>query len=1443
MQTTSQKRAIALIMVLGVLALLSVLAITFVSITRLESQISRYYVDKTHAVLAAESGIEYALSRLLGCDQNNSAVDITDMEFKPGPNPGDLEHAVKASFQIPGVAKPMSGFVSSTYTENSEYFILKVTDLSGGINLNDTNGKWNLDDDPDPDPDPAPATDLDILNAYGRLEKIVEILGDKLFGPPMGTFISNQLYDETVPHSRPNLQGGRFSNMRQVEELLVVPGGLENSQFEEFCLHVTLNSWQDSNVIRPTFQLEISHPDRFPNSSTLAHSLPYNSGIPLVEAAELSNIYMYSDFQTKYFELEPRCPVNVNTCSQELLEALIAPVRGHFLYEGPPSGLMDGLLAPWIKAMRASSYSWDDVLRHNGYDGGGWIPWVGWWSFDFESVMTPSQKWNLGNETRYGVACITGDLDQTYGSSSGTVAEQLARQIYDRIHDSDDPKPFSTWDEFTRFIYEMVDSEVQILYDRVNIPDDLKEQLPPKVPLDISTIAIQRVIDLSGDMESNRFPYMLNNDCSYIPGAGVKIDGLSRYMADALLANFNPNSQLNDYNPDFHIFRHVDKSQLTQYTTELCFQSTGVYSIHSLGLVRGAEELRSKYSIETVIKLFHHLRFSTQEQFMQDYDQDDPQSIYEIFRESYGVYPTAGADLVMGSGDVGGNNRWGPSLTSYPEPVRVKHSLSMEERPIPDESGNNTSDTHKFSYFSKYDGCLMLSTYQRQPANYLAGQPIFLAPMGYRYLSESDQQWQRRSQGQGGLLPVLFGVNDSYDTMNDTGGRGVMLVWDKDYTMPPKKSINKPLDQPPTSGWPTGPDFAWNPDEPWKDYRCWTLLRQRYDAHMWGGLWWGLYCLDPIVEPEVGIPNSSADFIYRIGWNMPTDNPLTPDVRNTEGDPVQQVQGVLYPDGAFSEAGRLLSYRSTNLGSDFGTTGSIAFWAKPNWDAGYSNRIRQLFSMGHVGPAYTHALDLLYFPVSPGLRPELVYEKDGKVITWDPPDGPFKDPSWGWNNANCEERLNWDEPLHYGCKYNMWPFCRNSFMFGWYYNCWSQYHIQPKHRGPTLWDMGFYRGSQTATDFFPFRNKAHQIFHYTAPSDSWMGGFLHRHYGFYGHQWNLFGMSYLNTLTPGGDPGGNLDFPNGNIVSYSINGEEVVQDVWGAAYHSLYTLTKPYVDFYWERNPYYTDPWNLIDPAGNRNPEPDNIYIGKNYMRLGWCAENGGPVGDSTYDDIVTWANPVSMDFFRSMWDQGRYLSETLEGAHGQNVIGMYTSPEISLHKALQRGLAARNVQNIRLHSVNWTLYWPRYNWRPNGVIDPGDPDDYNSWGDYLMDQNGMDGINGMNVDASSDPESADPVTGHIDPLVVDVFTTKDNWVISGDDGSNNKEFDNLNQMLASAGDSRFDTKLHSFNYVRGDKFRYRLYFVLEPEQMLMESPVLDDITFVFTTGNPVVLSWNISAE
>ncbi|MFC1587218.1 hypothetical protein ACFL54_02810 [Planctomycetota bacterium] len=1383
----SERMGIVLLLVLGVLALLSVLAITFVSMTRLEKSISRNYVDRTRAILTAESGLEYAVARLKDYHSVPTPQQLEALRYEENAgNPG-LQFATKPSFNQPAPHGSISGIVASSYRQDGDVFKLAVTDESGKLNINDSNGKWNIDTDPHADSNQlGNGDDDDILNSHPRMHKIFENLVEVLFGNPtnpgIGTDAAIALF-----LARDKLPAKKFSKWEQVRDALVdknspdTENPLSISQFNILKKHITLWSWQDPDTIRPTYKLAISHPE----SS--------------VQPDDMFNIYMYADFQTDYFELEPRAPVNINTCSQELMEALITQIQGWYLYEGAPSSLMDGAVGPWGLIQRCMSFTHGDTTQHNGYPGNFFIPYQYTYGHGGVAQQSAAGDWDIGNGTRYGIAKLT----NSFATGSYPPGHEVARLLYERIHgdlnDPTDDQLFTGWDEFSRFIYSLVDLEIQITNDQAN----------PATPLDH---------DLPANEEAKRFPYFLADDqdmdgspdVAFVPPVSG-VDGFDRYMADALLANFNPNSQLNDHNPDFHIFRHVDKSQLTQYTTEFCFQPTGYFTVHSLGMVLDQNNaVMASSQISTVMKIFHLFRYTTQEQFMSGFDPDDADTMYDLFYESDGRFPTSCADLIDGDGGIGGNGRWGPSLMTYPDPIRQGKNLSVEEHPAGARS-----------YFSKYEGYMMLSTYQRDLDSYdhaaSSEYPMFMAPMGYRWLpgNQRGQAWRDRSVAVGGMMPVRWGnnnasitnfniqnqpsgsspiISDNIDTMNVPGGRGALLAWNTDYTILEldQDFIDQiiaqfgeefldlflgmmvgSLLQNATDG---QPDTSWTHTTPWEDYTNWN--KQPYDNadHLFSQ-----FCHVSMVSP--------VNFTHnRLGWNTPSDSPVTPDV--TGG----QTQGNLFPDGVFSDVGRLLSYPATNLGSLDGTRGTLAFWIKPHYDSGYSNRPRRLFSMGHFSSSMTHGLDLIFFPAS--TRP------DG--------DGPGE-----LDNPGKQMDIGSSPGLE------PWAIASHGFMYGWNNMFWSKWTWSPQQRGPMGRETTV-MGTPTSTDFFPYRNDAER------------GG--HDTIAFYGHQWNYLAMNFDSVRQRTGSNN------NSNFLKLSINGNDIPSGMREGSqrftgFYGYAAVPKaPLFDFCWEENPFAGDYWAP-------QSEPRMLHIGERYMRFGWGTENNGPVSDATFDEIATWAGCIQMPVFESFWNTGRYCAELLNepaGAPGPNntVVGLYTSAPINVVKKLQRSLAGYNVNSLRLLSVNWTLFWPRYNWRPEGVS--GDAD-YRNWGQPDMPFNGIRGADLHMSLPSQDKPADDPVTGNIDPVTVDIYTTENQWLFSGDtdgDTAHGKIFEDIASMPACAAGSAIDKD--DFQLARGDDFRFRVYFHLDFDQNLLESPVLDDITFVFAANKPIIISYEI---
>jgi hypothetical protein len=95
---------------------------------------------------------------------------------------------------------------------------------------------------------------------------------------------------------------------------------------------------------------------------------------------------------------------------------------------------------------------------------------------------------------------------------------------------------------------------------------------------------------------------------------GGNLDG-----ADILKSNFDPNTRLNKQLPDQLIFRWVDKSDLTVWSTEGNLGPTGSFRISCVGRITGASgALLAERSLGLVTEAFRPLRHTSQKDFVGD---------------------------------------------------------------------------------------------------------------------------------------------------------------------------------------------------------------------------------------------------------------------------------------------------------------------------------------------------------------------------------------------------------------------------------------------------------------------------------------------------------------------------------------------------------------------------------------------------------------------------------------------------------------------------------------------------------------------------------------------------------------------------------------------------------------------------------------------------------
>ncbi|MBI4230243.1 MAG: hypothetical protein HY608_05340 [Planctomycetes bacterium] len=153
-----------------------------------------------------------------------------------------------------------------------------------------------------------------------------------------------------------------------------------------------------------------------------------------------------------------------------------------------------------------------------------------------------------------------------------------------------------------------------------------------------------------------------------------KLTTLSRQKKDILLANFNPNSQLNKSNPNLDFFREVDKSDLLAYSTEFSFRPLGEMQVESLGrLTDAGGALLARRSVRAAILDSLHLRFTAQSEFVAGdgglgkLDEAGDETNFRAPGEAdfLGAYQGPGGVQGFGAKFLGND---GLALQTYPEP-------------------------------------------------------------------------------------------------------------------------------------------------------------------------------------------------------------------------------------------------------------------------------------------------------------------------------------------------------------------------------------------------------------------------------------------------------------------------------------------------------------------------------------------------------------------------------------------------------------------------------------------------------------------------------------------------------------------------------------------------------------------------------------------------------
>src|SRR5262245_19492532 len=123
----AKRRGLALILVLGVLAILALLATAFASLAGVERRVTRNYLDTVRARLAAESGIEAAVALLRHRILRGSLWTETSWSV-----------ADERTIRVDGEEVKDAGFLGSgSYGADGDFYRVRISDAQSRLNVND----------------------------------------------------------------------------------------------------------------------------------------------------------------------------------------------------------------------------------------------------------------------------------------------------------------------------------------------------------------------------------------------------------------------------------------------------------------------------------------------------------------------------------------------------------------------------------------------------------------------------------------------------------------------------------------------------------------------------------------------------------------------------------------------------------------------------------------------------------------------------------------------------------------------------------------------------------------------------------------------------------------------------------------------------------------------------------------------------------------------------------------------------------------------------------------------------------------------------------------------------------------------------------------------------------------------------------------------------------
>ncbi len=683
------RSGLALLIVVGVLGVLAMLAVAFVAIAQLERSASQQRTNATRALLLARSGLEDALARIsLGQDpayggedwDASGALDGLELSndvFGPGmldTAACPLRHALRPSFfaadslgkplllEVEGRQKGYSGRLAGDLRQEGNTYALKVEDVASRVYVN--GGDLG-----------ASSADTSMDGPNGFLVRLLDNLDEAVTG---GTTLGVELVGARPP--------GGYRSMAELK------AALGDVRFAPFRSYLTRTAWVDPQVVKP--QPMEARPDRFldiddahkagagmPGSGTEADPWKASFGpCGIVDTTvytygwERNTLYAWRQLRLGPVTREPRAPVSVNTAPEPVLVAVFRGLKGTYVEVWDGSAGWDGGFG-WAVPLTgpAVTYAYPSQDTEE-------TPWFRTrvdYGMPYSAIATgtggqPRPKYAPssyvkpppGNPQPLPCVAPLGRLKESSPISLAQ-AQALARQIRDRLRQKG---PFRTWAEFGAFVDALPRWE--------DLDDDLQLDGAPYGVASGDTRRMYRREDANSDGVMNREIFQVSSggwtsgiawvDLGLTPLGAGQVPGLSFVQKDVLKAMANPNTDLNDFNPDANRWKEVDKTDLAGipagapsyvHTTELALDAPGYVELRALGRVLDARgRLMAQRQAGVCARLWDLFRQTTQADFMQAWRDGTP--IGQVFSGPPAPYPLAGGAA--------------QTLVSYPEPQQIE---------------------------------------------------------------------------------------------------------------------------------------------------------------------------------------------------------------------------------------------------------------------------------------------------------------------------------------------------------------------------------------------------------------------------------------------------------------------------------------------------------------------------------------------------------------------------------------------------------------------------------------------------------------------------------------------------------------------------------------------------------------------------------------------------